>query len=81
MATRLELMRELRALSRRSRWELWMLLQDAAEKLDSAQLGSLVDDGLARAERADDVTVMFEHYRRQCLEVARRMTTRRPRSE
>lgn len=81
MATRDELMRELRTLAKRSSWELTAMLQNAAEKLDIADLGSLVDDGLRRAEEVDAVTAMFEHYRRQVLRGMQQMTTRRPRAE
>lgn len=79
MATRLELMGELRQLAKRSRWELVALLQGAAEKLDHDDLGSLVDDGWRRAEDVDMVTQMFEHYRRSVLRALRSKTTRHPR--
>lgn len=81
MATRLQLMSDLRELAGRSAWGARRLLLDAAEKLDRDQLESLVDNGWQAAERDDIVVQMFEHYRRECLNAARRMTTRRPRSE
>lgn len=79
MATRQQMMQDLRELSRRSRWELVALLQAAADRLDGDELGSLVDDGWRRAEEVDAVTAMFEHYRRSVLRGYRQMTTRRPR--
>lgn len=79
MATRLDLMRDLRELSGRSRWELRRLLLEAAEMLDQRQLEDLVDNGWAAVERDDVVVQMFEHYRREVIAAYRSMTMRRPR--
>ena len=79
MATRSELMHDLRELSMRSGWQCRRLLLRAAEQLDSRQLEDLVDDGWIAIDRDDAVVQMFEHYRRQVLRARSRMTTRRAR--
>lgn len=81
MATRSELMQDLRELSSRSVWQCRRLLLRAAEELDSRQLEQLVDDGWRDVERDDVVVAMFEHYRRQVIAAYRSMTTRHPRGE
>lgn len=79
MATRSQLMQDLRELASRSSWHSRRLLLAAAEKLDSRQLEDLVDEGWVGIERDDVVAQMFEHYRRQVLRARTRMTTRRSR--
>lgn len=81
MATRTDLMHDLRELSTRSSWQCRRLLLAAASRLDHRQLEDLVDEGWSQLERDDVVVQMFEHYRRQVIAAYRRKTTRRPRDD
>lgn len=81
MATRRELMQDLRDLSSRSAWHCRRLLLEAAEQLDSRQLEDLVDAGWQGLDRDDVLVQAFEHYRRQVLRARARMTTRRARRD